>query len=135
MWEQQWGVADVSEGGAVRQVEAALGQWTPREAPPGHRGAARFYRGTDDETLANQYLDEVSEIRDVVAATPREGLAERFRRVQQRARGIPPRPGWVVLDRDGPRSPRPRDWTRSAGPRWVVTVQWEGSVPALDASP
>ena len=135
MWEQQWVVADATAEGAVRQVSAALGQWTPAEAPPGHVGACRFYRGTDDETLANQYLDEVTEIRDVVAATPREGLAERFRRVQQRARGIPPRPGWVVVDREGPRSPRPRDWTQPAGPRWVVTVQWDGSVPVLDDSP
>ena len=135
MWEQQWVVADASEGGATRQVQGALLQWTPAEGPLGHVGATRFYRGTDDETLANQYLDEVAEIRDVVAATPREGLAARFRQVQQRARGIPPRPGWVVLDAEGPRSPRPRDWTRPTGPRWVVAVHWEGSVPALEETP
>ncbi|MDA8200707.1 MAG: hypothetical protein M0Z54_15005 [Thermaerobacter sp.] len=127
--------ADATREGAIRQVEAASAQWAPSEAPPGHVGASRFCRGTDDDTLANQYLDEVAEIRDVVAATPREGLAERFRQVQQRARGIPPRPGWVVVDPEGPRSPRPRDWARAAGPRWVVTVQWQGSVPHLDAIP
>lgn len=133
MWEQQWVVGAATAEAAAGRVQEALRQWTPAGAGRGQVGPVRFYRGTDDEALANQYLDEVAEIRDVVASTPREGLAQRFRRVQQRALGIPPRRGWVVLAPEGPRSPRPLDWTRPGGPRWVAEVQWEGDPPRLAA--
>ena len=131
MWEQQWVVGAASSDDAAGLVQDALRQWTPADTAAPHVAAVRFYQGTDDEALANQYLDEVAEIRDVVAATPREELAQRFGRMQQRALGIPPRRGWVVLAREGPRSPRPLDWTRPAGPRWVAAVQWEGEPPRL----
>jgi hypothetical protein len=129
VWQQWWVVASDTADDAVAKVMDARVRWTPREAEPPAIGDVRFYRGEDDEALADQYVAEVAEIRDLVARTPRELLARRFAHVRQRGLGIPPRPGWVVLGEDGPRSPRPVDWSGRWGPRWVVEVRWSGEAP------
>jgi len=132
VWEQHWVVPAPTAEAAAAGAAAALRRWTPAEAAPAELGDVRFYQGPDDVELSNQYLEDVAEIQNVVANTPREQLAQQFARVRQRGLGIPPRPGWVVLDDDGPRSPRPLDWSRRRGPMWVVQVVWPGEVPELD---
>lgn len=132
MWEQHWVVSAPTAEAAAAVASAALARWTPARAPSAQVGEVRFYQGQDDVRLTNQYLEDVAEIQSVVANTPREQLAQQFARVRQRGLGIPPRAGWVVLDDDGPRSPRPLDWSRRRGPMWVVEVVWPGEVPQLD---
>jgi hypothetical protein len=131
MWTQWWVVQETDEAVARRRVEEALARWTPVEADAATVGQSRIMTGPDELSLPEQYLEEVAEIRDIVAKTPRETLARRFAYLRQRALGIPPRPGWVVLTEDGPRSPRPTDWTRGGGVRWVVEVIWPGEPPTL----
>lgn len=91
--------------------------------------AVRFYTGPDDVLLAEQYYAELRQIQTVVEESPQADWLSRFARLQQRGIGIPPRPGWVVLSREGPRSPRPLDWMGSHPPRWVVEVVWPGESP------
>lgn len=131
-WVQWWVVPAATDDEAGAHVRELLDHWTPATAAMPTVTAIRFYQGPDELAITEQYLEEVAQIRDVAASTPRETLARRFAVLYQRALGIPPRPGWVTVGNDGPRSPRPVDWTRSPGPRWVVTVTWPGEVPTLD---
>lgn len=131
MWQQWWVVQATEAAAARKRVEDALARWTPVEAGTAEVGQIRIMTGPDELNLPEQYLDEVEEIRDIVAKTPRETLARRFAYLRHRALGIPPRPGWVVLTEEGPRSPRPTDWTRGGGVRWVVEVKWPGDPPVL----
>lgn len=131
-WVQWWVVPAPTEEAAGDRVRTLLDRWKPATAAMPTVTGIRFYQGPDELAIADQYLEEVAQIRDVTAKTPRETLARRFAVLYQRALGIPPRPGWVAVGQEGPRSPRPVDWTRSPGPRWVVTVTWPGEPPALD---
>jgi hypothetical protein len=132
MWEQSWVVeaADVEQ--ARLSTEDLLQAWRPPDADAPEVGGIRILTGPDTMALSDQYLEEIREIQELVATTPREDLARRFRFVHQRPLGIPPRAGWVVAAPEGPRSPRPTDWSRPHGVRWVVTVTWPGDPPRLD---
>ena len=131
MWEQSWVVAAPDEALARKATVSLLRRWRPDEAGTPEVGAARILTGPDTLDMGDQYLEEIREIQELVAHTPREDLARRFRLIHQRPLGIPPRPGWVVAGAEGPRSPRPGDWSRPHGVRWVVTVRWPGSPPVL----
>jgi hypothetical protein len=132
MWTQWWVSVGADEDAARAKVVSALRRWKPTEAGEPTVGAVRILTGPDEAQFTEAYLQEVEEIRDLVAKTPRETLARRFAYLRHRALGIPPRPGWVVLGEGGPRSPRPADWIRGGVPRWVVEVQWPGDPPQLE---
>ena len=135
MWEQSWVVTEQDEGAAKRAVRNALDFWVPSESPAPVLGEARIFRGPDDLALAESVAEELSHIRQTVIQGTRQELSRRLRTLSHRALGIPPRPGWVVLDETGPRSPRPLD-CRTSAIRWVVSVHWPGDVPVLpDADP
>ncbi|MGC8488496.1 MAG: hypothetical protein ACP5QO_09810 [Clostridia bacterium] len=131
MWVQSWVVAAPDEERASAVTRDLAAGWRPAEAGMPEVGPVRILTGPDTMALSDQYLDEIREIQQLVATTPREDLARRFRFVHQRPLGIPPRPGWVVAAPEGPRSPRPTDWSRPHGVRWVVTVTWPGAPPDL----
>ena len=134
MWEQTWVVDAPDEDLARARTAALLQRWRPHEAGHPEVGKARILTGPDTLAMGDQYLEEIPEIQELVAHTPREDLARRFRFVHQRPLGIPPRPGWVVAASDGPRSPRPVDWSHPHGVRWVVSVRWPGDPPVLSLS-
>jgi hypothetical protein len=132
VWTQFWVVEATSAEEARTLAARLLLRWTPRGQPAAAVGAARFFAGPDELALGDQYVEELREIQDLVANTPRETLAARFAHLKQRPLGIPPRAGWVVAGAEGPRSPRPTDWSRPHGPRWVLQVDWPGEPPQLD---
>ena len=131
MWQQRWVVPAATESEAIERVGAVLERWTPMSAPPAHVGAVRILTGPDETGFADQFLEEMAEVREIAANTPRETLARRIAYLRHRGLGIPPRAGWVVVTSDGPRSPRPPDWTRGGGARWVVEVEWPGDPPEV----
>ncbi len=133
MWEQSWVVMTRDEQDAKRTVQDALDFWVPAESPLPHLGAARIFRGPDDLALAESVAEELSHIRQTALQGTRQELSRRLRTLSHRALGIPPRPGWVVLDEAGPRSPRPLD-CRATGVRWVVMVIWPGDIPDVAPS-
>ncbi len=130
MWEQHWVVTAREADTATEAVQTALDLWAPAEAGPPHRGEVRIWRGPDDLALAESVAEELSQIRQTALQATRQELSRRLHALSHRALGIPPRPGWVVLDEDGPRSPRPLD-CRTSALRWVVTVVWPGDPPQL----
>lgn len=132
MWEQWWVVQAPDASQAEDRVTQALPLWTPDPEPPGAVVTVRAYRGPDDTALANQIAQGLANIRQTVAQSHREELSRRLQRLRERPRGIPPQSGWVILDQDVPRSPRPTDMRTPPRPRWVVTVRWPGDPPALD---
>lgn len=131
MWSQWWIVDAPDEATAVDRVRTSLGRWSPQEASTPSTGSVRFYVGTDDLALSEAFVTELQEIHQEVARSHRQEIAARFWTLAQRPLGIPPRAGWVMLDHETPRSPRPIDWSRGHGPRWIVTVDWPGDPPVL----
>ena len=131
VWTQNWVVGAGAAPDAREAVVQLLARWTPDGQEAAAVGEVRALTGPDELALGDQYVEELRDIRELAAKTPRESLAHRFALLRQRPLGIPPRPGWVVAGGDGPRSPRPLDWTGRHGPRWVVTVEWPGSPPEL----
>ncbi len=132
MWTQWWVVSASSQSDAESRVQEALTQWTPAEQAPASLGGSRFYRGVDDLAIGEAVTNGLTQIRQVVSQSNRQELAQRLRTLSQRPIGIPPMEGWVVLDGATPRSPRPVD-CRANGIRWVVTVQWPGTVPPQES--
>ncbi|NMP21109.1 hypothetical protein [Sulfobacillus harzensis] len=131
MWEQSWVVSAPSEDAALNAVQMALATWAPEEAGTPELGAVRLFRGPDDMALADSVARDLADIRQTVAQSHRQELSRRLHQLSHRAVGIPPRPGFVVLDGSSPRSPRPGDLKSSPHLRWVVTVAWPGKEPDL----
>ncbi len=131
MWSQWWVVDAPDEMQAAARVRTALEKWKPEEVEPPTLGDTRPYRGPDDLALADAIAEDLAQIRQTVMQSHRQELSRRLQQLSHRAIGIPPRPGWVVLDAVGPRSPRPLDCRGRAGLRWVVTVAWSGPIPAI----
>lgn len=129
MWEQSWVVQAPSGETAVSQVRSALLTWAPDKGGAPELGLARPYRGPDDLALAEDMARDLAEIRQTVAQSHRKELARRLADLSHRALGIPPRPGFVILDDTTPRSPRPGDLRAQGGVRWVVMVRWNGDPP------
>lgn len=134
MWTQWWIVDAKSSDQAIERVKELVIRWTPKESEFPAVTDARYYTGPDDLAVAEQYAQELADIHRVVSESPRHELVRRFSLLNQRSQGIPPRPGWVMTDAHGPRSPRPVDWSDRKGPRWVVTVKWPGDPPNLTVS-
>ncbi len=131
MWEQSWIVAAKSDQQARQQVEDALYSWAPKEAGPPSVGPVRLYRGPDDLAVADAIAEDLAAIRQTVAQSHRQELSRRLQHLAHRALGIPPKPGFVVLDQGTPRSPRPGDLGAGPGLRWLVVVTWPGDVPDI----
>jgi hypothetical protein len=131
MWEQWWVVQAPDADTARDRVTDSLSVWTPQSETPAVAGLVRIYRGPDDTALADQVAHALSAVRQTVARSNRQELAGRLHELKDRPVGIPPRPGWVVLDGRNPRSPRPTDLGTPREPRWVVTVNWPGQPPSL----
>lgn len=129
MWEQSWIVSANSEHEAHQQVQDALASWAPKEAGIPSIGPVRLYRGPDDLAVADAIAEDLAAIRQTVAQSHRQELSRRLQHLTHRALGIPPKPGFVVLDQGTPRSPRPGDLRAGNGLRWLVSVSWPGDVP------
>lgn len=131
MWTQFWVIKAPDEAEARGRVCQSLEKWTPREAGDPDVALVRIYRGPDDLAMAETIAQNLAQIRQTVIQSHRQELSRRLQHLAHRAIGIPAVPGYVVLDEDGPRSPRPLD-CRSNGVRWVVTVNWPGAPPDVD---
>jgi len=132
VWTQWWVVESPDEAAAQAHVLAALQRWAPPDTE-WQLPAIRFYRGPDDLALSEAFAQDMALIQQTVLTSHRQELARRLHILGYRGLGIPPKPGWVILDHSGPRSPRPHDWSRPHGPRWIVTVQWAGEPPTLSS--
>lgn len=131
MWEQSWIVSAPSEQEAQQQVENALATWAPTDSGSPAVGPVRLYRGPDDLAVADAIAEDLAAIRQTVAQSHRQELSRRLQHLTHRAVGIPPKPGFVILDQTTPRSPRPGDLRAGSKLRWVVLVTWPGDVPDL----
>lgn len=129
LWEQFWIVESPEQEAAEAFCRDVLERWSPKTSGEVLVGPSRFYSGRDDLALGEQYWQEFSDIQAVVKETPREDWRHRFAELGQRGLGIPPHEGFVVVEDDFPRSPRPKDWSKPHGPRWIVTVHWPGDPP------
>ncbi|MCL5064511.1 MAG: hypothetical protein M1600_05485 [Firmicutes bacterium] len=129
MWQQYWIIESPENEAAQAICRRVLDRWAPQSLEGVSVSACRFYAGKDDLAVGNQYWQEFRDIQAVVAESPREDWRQRFAELGQRGLGIPPREGFVVVDEDQPRSPRPKDWAKPHGPRWIVTVDWPGDPP------
>ncbi len=133
MWTQFWIVESTEAEAAESICRTVLDHWAPPTQDAVAIGPSRFYAGKDDLAVGDQYWQDFRDIQAVVQESPREDWRQRFAELGQRGLGIPPREGFVVVDADRPRSPRPTDWAKPHGPRWIVTVEWPGDPPHQEA--
>lgn len=129
MWSQSWVVTAPDEAAARTLIREALATWAPQNAGQPELGSWHFFRGPDELALADTVATDLAHIRQTVAQGNRQELSRRLQALSHRAIGIPPRPGYVVLDDDGPRSPRPLDCRSQKALRWVQEVLWPGTPP------
>lgn len=131
MSHQSW----IVQAQTAESADAMVRRWLPTLSFPCLPAVIhiRFYRGVDDLALMNYYTKTLESLSDPIQDTPRQTFVRKKLALARAGRHVTPSHEWVVLDDNGPRAPEPRDWSRRAGPQWVVTVYYPVLTDGNDA--
>jgi hypothetical protein len=129
--KQYWVVKALDGVAARTQIVEALAAWN-RESVQPVLDDVRIYTGRDAVALADDISQQLAHMHSPTAQATRSELARRLYCLTHQPPGIPPGPGWVVLDAGSPRRPLPVDLQGASALRFVVTIHWNDG---LSSSP